>query len=453
MTRTPSPKDKHYRLTNEEWVQAVHELKESEKDLLYYLRTLDPFGDRPLNLGVREVAKTLNCSPSTVSRALKVLDKAGYIDMEMVTVQVKILSKSQPPTSESDPPTPEPLEPNDSEEVLRPRNSVPPTQQTMHPRNKQCTHATNNAPTQQTMHPRNNRPPEPRPVQDFKTSHTIQTLNTIQTLSNSTGGSEFFEINQEQGEQRKYLESVGQIISSKVQLKMIPTDTVEDKSSAPATQTVENNNLPLGYEHSTMQMEQKYQLGGVLPSWRTGRGYNDLHPDFVEWIRRWLNSIPPERDRSRGDAIAYIRKQEKAGATNVLDARAEEWLLATQKAQENQKQQQHIANQTILTAVNPSLPEDYEETRANLRRINQLIQQHRHQPPAQSLEPSAPTALPETLDYGDLLTRLSIQRRRLGWDLKQIRQWFLDTFGQTSDRLDDEQLLDAVISLEGLAPT
>jgi hypothetical protein len=41
----------------------------------------------------------------------------------------------------------------------------------------------------------------------------------------------------------------------------------------------------------------------------------------------------------------------------------------------------------------------------------------------------------------------------LGWDLKQIRQWFLDTFGQTSDRLDDEQLLDAVISLEGLAPT
>ena len=122
MTRSPKSKEKHYRLTHAEWLHIIHELKESEKDLLYYLRTLDPFGDRPLNLGVREIARTLQCNPSTISRALKRLDELGYIDMEMVTVRVKVLSKHHTDT--------------ESEEVLRPSNSVASEQQVGSQRNK-----------------------------------------------------------------------------------------------------------------------------------------------------------------------------------------------------------------------------------------------------------------------------------------------------------------------------
>ena len=33
----------YYQLTSEEWLRACKELQPSEKDVLYYLRTLDPF--------------------------------------------------------------------------------------------------------------------------------------------------------------------------------------------------------------------------------------------------------------------------------------------------------------------------------------------------------------------------------------------------------------------------
>jgi DNA-binding transcriptional ArsR family regulator len=60
----------YYQLTSEEWLRACKELQPSEKDVLYYLRTLDPFGERDLDIGVREMARALGMSPSTVSRAL-----------------------------------------------------------------------------------------------------------------------------------------------------------------------------------------------------------------------------------------------------------------------------------------------------------------------------------------------------------------------------------------------
>jgi hypothetical protein len=80
----------HYRLTNDEWVQAVQDLKPAQRDVLYYLRTLDPFGDRSVDIGVREIARTLGYDASTVSRALKVLDQKGYIDLELLQVRVKV---------------------------------------------------------------------------------------------------------------------------------------------------------------------------------------------------------------------------------------------------------------------------------------------------------------------------------------------------------------------------
>ncbi|HEY9762377.1 MAG TPA: helix-turn-helix domain-containing protein [Trichocoleus sp.] len=87
-------KSLHYRLTNDEWVQAVRKLKPAQKDVLYYLRTLDPFGDRYLDLKVREIARTLGYDPGTVSRALKSLDDEGYIDLDLLRVGVRIKSRS-----------------------------------------------------------------------------------------------------------------------------------------------------------------------------------------------------------------------------------------------------------------------------------------------------------------------------------------------------------------------
>jgi hypothetical protein len=84
------PSERYYRLTNEEWLRVVKDLKPAERDILYYIRTLDPFGTQELELGVREMADTLGCNPGTVSRALKVLDQKGYIELDLVTVRVRI---------------------------------------------------------------------------------------------------------------------------------------------------------------------------------------------------------------------------------------------------------------------------------------------------------------------------------------------------------------------------
>lgn len=83
---------KFYPLQPEEWLKAVRELKPAEKDLLYYLRTLDPFGDKQVELKVTELAEVLGRNKGTISRALKSLDSKGWIDLELVQVKVKVKS-------------------------------------------------------------------------------------------------------------------------------------------------------------------------------------------------------------------------------------------------------------------------------------------------------------------------------------------------------------------------
>ncbi|MEM1279993.1 MAG: hypothetical protein AAGG53_08285 [Cyanobacteria bacterium P01_H01_bin.152] len=82
----------HYRLTFEEWSEVWATLRPAEIKILYYLRTLDPFGDRDLEIKVRQMGRELEMSHSTVSRALKVLDAKGYIDLDLISVNVKVKS-------------------------------------------------------------------------------------------------------------------------------------------------------------------------------------------------------------------------------------------------------------------------------------------------------------------------------------------------------------------------
>lgn len=189
----------YYQLTSEEWLRACRELKPSEKDVLYYLRTLDPFGDRDLDIGVREMARALGMSPSTVSRALKELDSKKWIDLEITSARVKL--HSQKPTEQALVPTTGPIacgkvlpedntvaltQQNACGKVLPPRNSVAWAQQVLPGRNDRDRHATLEAENGDPVENVNPLSDEGFSDFEFSTGCTRSVLNTLKTKQTGT---------------------------------------------------------------------------------------------------------------------------------------------------------------------------------------------------------------------------------------------------------------------------
>ena len=94
MTQSTKIRGKFYPLQHSEWLRACQELTPSQRDLLYYIRTLDPYNNG-IAINTAEIARTLstngrNVHRQTISRALKALDQKGFIDMEFITVNVRV---------------------------------------------------------------------------------------------------------------------------------------------------------------------------------------------------------------------------------------------------------------------------------------------------------------------------------------------------------------------------
>lgn len=81
-----------------------------------------------------------------------------------------------------------------------------------------------------------------------------------------------------------------------------------------------------------------YKTRSELPPWRSGWGVNGFHPDFVEYIRRWLSGSFG-KETARASAVSYISKRERVGSPNydpdTLFARAEEWKEDGQRRFDN----------------------------------------------------------------------------------------------------------------------
>jgi predicted transcriptional regulator len=96
MTKTKI-QGKFYPLQHDEWLRACRELTPAQRDVLYFVRTLDPYGEG-LDISIAEIARQLSTDKrtvhrSTVSRALKELDANGFIDMELLMVKLNIKAK------------------------------------------------------------------------------------------------------------------------------------------------------------------------------------------------------------------------------------------------------------------------------------------------------------------------------------------------------------------------
>lgn len=412
----------HYPLTNEEWLKTVQELKPAEIAILYHLRTVTPFGEHPVPIGVRDLAKTLKMNPGTVSRALKRLDQLEYIDLELLQVEVKISSKG----------------------VLFDRKHG-----SEHSSDGCCLQTTllstgnNNdqetTPTIATQHqrsPRNTQPPE---LLSDKGSTPLRSFKSLKDFKDSlsTGAENFLDEEKSQDVEEESFEFVGEVISSIAKQMTQPTHALQDQYSAPTAAPVENFNArpirKVGADSAPAQ---------PLPLWRSNLNASGIKPEFVEWVRKWLCTIPPERNRSKGDAVAYIRNKESSGDLGVLQARAEEWLAATQTVREAQ-QRQAIAVEPM--AISEQIPQGNPDAAANFRRMREALAQGRQQTPAPGQKPSS-----EPLDCSEVLTDISICCDQLGWEPEQIRAWFIENFGQSSDRLDAARLFEAAERLEML---
>jgi biotin operon repressor len=82
---------KFYPLKHEEWVKAFKELTDSEKGVLYYLRSLDPYNNG-LKVRASKIASDLEISRQAVYKAFDVLEEKGYISREDVEYTLKIQS-------------------------------------------------------------------------------------------------------------------------------------------------------------------------------------------------------------------------------------------------------------------------------------------------------------------------------------------------------------------------
>ncbi|WP_052672381.1 helix-turn-helix domain-containing protein [Aliterella atlantica] len=91
----PQPKieGKFYPLQTEEHMKASRELTKAQMIVFYYFKTIDPFGEKWININITELAEQLGLSRITVSRALKVLDNLGWLEFELTSIQGRVRSE------------------------------------------------------------------------------------------------------------------------------------------------------------------------------------------------------------------------------------------------------------------------------------------------------------------------------------------------------------------------
>ena len=81
-----------FRLTHHDWVECFTKLSRAELGVLFYLRTLNPFGDRYLKINCQAIGEVLDIHRTSVSRALKKLEKENLLELEITSAQIKLKS-------------------------------------------------------------------------------------------------------------------------------------------------------------------------------------------------------------------------------------------------------------------------------------------------------------------------------------------------------------------------
>ena len=74
-------------MQNSEWVECCKNLTKSQMSVLYYLRSLDPYGNG-INIRASKIADILEISKRAVNDAIAVLVEKGYLDKSYLPTDV-----------------------------------------------------------------------------------------------------------------------------------------------------------------------------------------------------------------------------------------------------------------------------------------------------------------------------------------------------------------------------
>ena len=161
-----------FRLTHHDWVECFTKLSRAELGVLFYLRTLNPFGDRRLKINFQAIGEVLDIHRTSVSRALKKLEREDFIELEIATAQVKLKNNDSHTKQNSE---------NDANPPLNKDSAS-----SVHPRTGCASTHGDRASTHGTVHPRTIGIPESPPDKAFETPQTLQTYSDFKkTLSES----------------------------------------------------------------------------------------------------------------------------------------------------------------------------------------------------------------------------------------------------------------------------
>jgi hypothetical protein len=418
----------YYPLTNEEWLKITQELKPAEIVVLYHLRTVTPFGDRPTPVGVRDLAKTLKMNPGTVSRALKRLDHLGYIDLELIQVKVTILTKG----------------------ALFERNYGEGGSSSAEdgPSEECCLETTvlsvDNTSDQETtlviakQHPRsphNTRPPEAKPS---KASRSSKTLKTLKNSLDSKRERETQNSNSRNLEDKNGSNGSVKIEDSQNISDQQSTLSEWDQFSAPGRD-------PEFFEFVVRKTAKWPQTPAdakcAAESWIRKQGHI-LYPEYLEWregqkraAERIHEAIPVE--------TVPVQMVESEPMT------PQKWLERYQGMWEADERSRQYIRKAITQHPERGvcLSENGSELVTEGERSFQRVDCPEVQSLAVELVLDEALSIPE--DVSDVLIGIDVEIRRLGWNADQLQEHLRQAYGKISSQLlDDQELINLLFYLQ-----
>jgi hypothetical protein len=421
-----SLKPAYYPLTNKEWLKITQELKPAEIVVLYHLRTVTPFGDRPTPVGVRDLAKILKINPGTVSRALKRLDHLGYIDLELIQVKVTILTKGALFERNHGEGGSSSTEDGSSEEcclettVLSVDNTrdhyTTPAIATQHPRS-----------------PHNTQPPEAKPSKESRSSKTLKnSLDSKRERETQNPNSKNLE------------EKNGSTGSVKIEDSQSTSDQKSvisewDQFSAPGRD-------PEFFEFVVRKTAKWPQTPAdakcAAESWIRKQGHI-LYPEYLEWQKGQKRAAERIHEAVPVETISVPMVESEPMTP-------QKWLERYQGMWEADERSRQYIRKAIAqhpergVGLGENGPELVTEGGRSLQSVDLLSEVS-----SSVLEPTleAPSAMFE--DFSDVLIGLDVEVHRLGWSADQLSAHLHQIYGKKSrQQLTDQELLNLLFCLQ-----